>query len=178
MKNMLLEKVEYQVEETPRGSWRRFVYPDGRYFAEFRSNTQVFGMPLVHYTRGICPETGRRVVARGFLAVGRLALGVIAIGQASAGVVGIGQVSIGIILCLAQAGGALFAAGQVALGVLYGLGQFATGDTAIGQLAVGRYVLAQLGIGQHVWTPTRVDPVAVEYFTNLWDAIRHLGSAR
>ena len=178
MRNMLLEKVEYKIEETPRGVWRRFAYPDGRYFAEFRSNTEVFGMPLLHYTRGICPETGRRVVARGFVAVGRLAVGVIAIGQASAGVIAFGQASIGIVLSLAQAGAGLLAVGQLAAGVLLGLGQFATGITAIGQLAAGQYVLAQLGFGQYLWTPDRADPLAVQHFQALWDAIRDLGSRR
>ena len=178
MRNLLLERVEYKVEETPRGVWRRFVYPDGKYFAEFRSNTEVFGMPLLHYTRGICPETGRRVVARGFLAVGRRAVGVIAVGQASAGIIAIGQASVGIVLSLAQAGAGMLAVGQLAAGVLFGLGQLSTGVTAIGQLAAGQYVLAQLGFGQHLWTPEQADPVAVQYFRDLWDALRNLGSSR
>ncbi len=178
MRNMLLERVEYKVEETPHGVWRRFVYPDGKYFAEFRSNTEVFGMPLLHYTRGICPETGRRVVARGFVAVGRLAIGVIAIGQASAGVIALGQASAGVVLSLAQAGAGLLAIGQLAAGVLLGLGQFATGITAIGQLAAGQYVLAQVGFGQHLWTPGQADTAAVRHFQALWDAIRDFGSKR
>lgn len=178
MRNLLLERVEYKVEETPRGVWRRFVYPDGKYFAEFRSSTEVFGMPLLHYTRGICPETGRRVVARGFLAVGRRAFGVIAIGQASAGIIAIGQASVGIVLSLAQAGAGMLAVGQLAAGVLFGLGQLSTGVTAIGQLAAGQYVLAQLGFGQHLWTPEQADPAAVQHFRDLWDALRNLGSSR
>ena len=44
-------------------------------------------LPLVHYTYGKCPETGKRIVAHGVIAVGRLAWGIIAIGQASLGVV-------------------------------------------------------------------------------------------
>lgn len=178
MKNLLLEDVEYKVEETPRGTWRRFVYPDGKYFAEFRSNTEVFGMPLLHYTRGICPETGRRVVAKGFVAVGRRAVGVIAIGQVSAGIIAIGQAGAGVVLTLAQAGVGLFAAGQVAAGIIFGVGQLATGITAIGQLAAGQYVLAQLGFGEHLWTPGQADPVAVQHFRDLWDAFRGLGSSR
>ena len=87
MKNQLLENVEYKIEETPQGVWRRFMYPSGQYFAEYRSHTTVFGLPLIHYTHGKCPETGKRIVARGFLAVGRIAAGVFALGQISAGVV-------------------------------------------------------------------------------------------
>jgi hypothetical protein len=178
MRNLLLERVEYKVDETTRGVWRRFVYPDGRYFAEFRSHTEVFGMPLLHYTRGICPETGRRVVARGFLAVGRLAVGVIALGQASAGIIALGQASFGLVLGLAQLGAGTLAAGQIAIGGLFGLGQLATGITAIGQVAVGQYVLAQAGFGQYVWTANHADQAAVQHFRDLWDALRNLTSAR
>ncbi|MDP2970222.1 MAG: hypothetical protein Q8P64_13595, partial [Deltaproteobacteria bacterium] len=87
MKNLLLEKVEYKIETTSFGTWRRFVYPNGKYFAEFRSHATFWGLPLLHYTRGICPETGRRVVAKGIMAVGRLAMGALAIGQASFGLI-------------------------------------------------------------------------------------------
>src|SRR5438270_1260896 len=122
MKNLLLEDVQYKIDETPRGVWRRFAYPNGELFEEFTSHRRLFGVPLLHYTRGKCPETGRRVVARGIVAVGRLAVGVIAIGHASAGII---------------------ALGQLAPGVLLGLGQAATGVDAPGQLAVA----APLGLG-------------------------------
>jgi len=168
MKNLLLERVEYKIEETPRGVWRRFVYPTGQYFAEFRSHTTVFGLPLLHFTRGICPETGRRVVAKGFFAVGRIATGVVAIGQASAGIVAIGQAGFGLLFSLAQAGAGLVAVGQLAAGFQFGAGQLATGLTAIGQLGVGKFVLAQIGLGSHLWTPDNADPAAVQHFQELW----------
>ncbi len=171
MKNMLMEGVQYKIDETPRGVWRRFVYPDGRHFAEFRSHTEMFGLPLIHYTRGICPETGRRIVAKGVIGIGRIATGIIALGQASAGVIAFGQASIGLIFCLAQAGAALYSIGQLALGWIFGAGQLATGITAIGQLGVGRYVLAQVGFGSHTWTPGYADPVAVRHFQELWNWI-------
>ena len=168
MRNLLLERVEYKIDETPRGVWRRFVYPDGRYFAEFRSHTEMFGLPLIHYTRGICPETGRRKVAKGVIAIGRIATGVVALGQASAGVIAFGQAGIGLLFCLAQAGTGLYSIGQVALGWIFGAGQLATGTTAIGQIAAGRWVLAQIGFGSHLWTPGHADPTAVRYFQELW----------
>ncbi len=171
MQNLLLEKVEYKVEETTHGVWRRFFYPNGHYFAEFRSHAQAFGMPFLHYTRGKCPETGRRIVARGFIAVGRISTGVIAVGQASAGIVAIGQASAGLLLSLAQVSAAMYAVGQIAVGILFGLGQLATGSTAAGQLALGNYVLAQVGFGEHLWTAERADPEAVRHFQNLWSSI-------
>jgi hypothetical protein len=174
MKNMLLEKVEYQIEDTPRGVWRRFAYPTGEYFAEFRSHRMVLGMPLLHYTRGKCPETGKRIVARGFFAVGRIAMGVIAIGQASAGIIAIGQASIGLLFCLAQGALGLYAIGQLAIGIQFGAGQLATGMTAIGQIAAGKYVLAQIGLGKYLWTMDHMDTEAFHHFQALWEWVRSL----
>ena len=97
MKNLLLENVEYKIEETRLGVWRSFLFPSGAYFAEFKTHKTFFGLPLLHYTRGICPETGRRVVAKGVVAVGRLASGIVAIGQASFGLIAIGQLAVSIL---------------------------------------------------------------------------------
>jgi len=174
MKNQLLEKVDYKIEETPRGVWRSFMYPSGEYFTEYRSNTVLFGLPLVHFTRGKCPETGRRIVAKGIFALGRIAVGVVAVGQAAAGLVAFGQAGVGLLFCLAQACAGLIAFGQLAVGVHFGAGQVATGTTALGQFAVGKYVLAQLGAGQYLWTTQHSDPVAVQHFHELWVRISSL----
>ncbi|MEW6375546.1 MAG: hypothetical protein AB1502_07120 [Thermodesulfobacteriota bacterium] len=167
MKNLLLENVEYKIEMTNFGVWRRFVYSNGAYFSEFKSHATFFGLPLLHYTRGKCPETGRRIIAKGVVAVGRLAAGILSIGQASFGVIAIGQAGLGLLFGLGQGATGLYAIGQVAMGLLFGLGQFATGEIAIGQLAFGKYVLAQLGFGEYVWSPKRADPEAVEFFKPL-----------
>ena len=164
MKNLLLEPVEYKIEETRRGVWRRFLYPDGQLFEEFTSHRTVFGLPLLHFTRGISPETGKRVTARGFIAIGRFAVGVIAIGQASAGILAIGQLALGLLLGLGQASTGLFAIGQMAIATIFGVGQFAVGYVAIGQFALGKYVLAQIGFGEHVWDTRGVSPVAQQFF--------------
>ena len=81
MKNLLLEKVEYKVERTYFGSWRTEFYETGARFAEFKSRDGTLEIPFRHYTAGICPETGKRLVARKVIAVGRKAAGVIAVGQ-------------------------------------------------------------------------------------------------
>jgi hypothetical protein len=170
--NLLLEDIQYKIDETAFGIWRRFLYPSGQYFAEFRSHARFLGLPLLHYTRGKCPETGRRVVARGIVAIGRIATGVIAVGQASAGIIAFGQASVGLLFGMAQATAGYYAIGQLALGVTFGAGQIATGITAVGQIAVGRYVLAQLGFGTYLWTPKQSNPIAVHYFHTLWDVLR------
>ena len=167
MKNMLMGDIDYKIEQTSFGVWRRYLYPGGLYFEEFISHQQFFGMPLLHYTRGICPETGKRKIAKGVIAVGRLAMGILAIGHASMGMIAIGQLAIGIVFGLGQACTGLFAIGQLAIAILIGLGQFVTGYIAVGQFAIGGYVLAQLGFGQHVWGPKSADPEAVRFFRSL-----------
>ena len=171
MDNLLLEKVEYKIEETRFGVWRSYLYPTGAYFAEFRSHWMLVGLPFLHYTRGICPETGRRMVAKGVIAVGRVAAGILAIGQASFGVFAIGQLALSLLFGLGQASTGVIAVGQLAVGLKFGLGQLAIGLTAIGQFGVGRFVLAQMGFGEHVWTPRRADLEAMEYFKCLLQGV-------
>jgi hypothetical protein len=167
MQNMLLQDVEYKIEETRLGTWRRFAYPTGLYFEEFTSHKQVCGLPLIHFTRGRCPETGRRIIAKGIIAVGRLAVGVLAIGQASVGVLAIGQLAIGLLFGLGQLSTGVIALGQLAIGLAVGIGQIATGYVAIGQFGLGHYVLAQRGLGTNVWDTKGTSEVAREFFTNL-----------
>jgi hypothetical protein len=165
--NLLLAEIEYQVETTAWGTWRRFVYPSGTRFAEFRSHSAVAGLPLIHYTYGKCPETGKRIVAHGVIAVGRLARGIVAIGQASLGVIAIGQLAIGLGLGIGQAASGAFSIGQLAIGMVFALGQFAAAEVAIGQVAIGSYVLAQIGWGDHVADSRLIDPVAKDFFLRL-----------
>jgi hypothetical protein len=167
MKNLLLEPVEYKVEETRRGVWRRFLYPDGQLFEEFTSHRRLFGLPLLHFTRGKSPETGKRVTARGFIAVGRFAVGVIALGQVAVGILALGQLALGLLLGLGQASTGIVAVGQLAVGTVFGLGQFAVGYVTIGQFAAGKYVLAQMGFGEHVWDTRGVAPAAQRFFESL-----------
>ncbi len=164
MENQLLQKIEYEFVETQRGVWRRFLYPNGQLFEEFVSYARVGDLPLLHYTYGKCPETGKRIVARGVVAIGRLAMGGIAIGQASVGLIAVGQLAVGLMFGFGQATTGMVAIGQLALGGIFGLGQFATGFMAVGQFGLGRYVLAQIGFGENVWDMRGASPVAQQFF--------------
>jgi hypothetical protein len=165
--NLLLTEIQYLIEETPRGTWRRFVYTSGERFAEYKSKRMWGNLPLVHYTYGRCPETGKRITARCVIAIGRFAHGMIAIGQVSLGLIAIGQLSVGVLFCAAQAAFGGCCIGQAAVGMLVGVGQFATGQVAIGQIAVGAYVLAQIGWGTQVIDMHGVDPLAKDFFLRL-----------
>lgn len=142
--NLLLQHVEYLYEETPLGIRRSFVYPNGQRFSEFRSTASALGLPLVHTTHGVCPETGRRVIARGWYAQGRIAMGGIAVGQLSLGVLAVGQAAFGVLFGLGQLATGAIAAGQAALGTIIGVGQFASGYFALGQFAAGVEAFGQL----------------------------------
>jgi hypothetical protein len=155
--NMLLQQIDYQVEETSWGTWRRFVYPTGSRFAEFKSRTGWGGMPLLHYTYGICPETGKRITARGFVAIGQVSIGLIAFGQ----------LAIGLIFGLGQAATGAICIGQLAVSMIFAAGQICLGKIAIGQIVYGQYALGQLGWGDHVWDTRTIDPVAQDFFLKL-----------
>jgi len=166
--NLLFEKVEYEVEKTDWGVWRRHLSPTGQLYSEFTSHGAFAGWPLLHYTYGRNPETGRRKVAKGVVAIGRFAVGGLAIGQVSAGIVAVGQLALGLLLGLGQGCTGAFAVGQVAIALLLGLGQIATGYVAVGQVALGMWVLAQVGVGGHAWTPSGADPEAQAFFREVW----------
>ncbi len=123
--------------ESARGvrSWSVWGY-------EYRSRTEIFGLPLLHVCKGIDPRTGRPRVAKGIVAVGNIALGVVAIGGLSAGVFALGGLALGVVSFAGLAlgdfafGGAAFgislAAGGLAVSAGYAVGGAAFAPHAIG----------------------------------------------
>lgn len=127
---------------------------------EWRSQQTVYGYPLVHIAFGK-DARGKRRVAKGFIAIGQFALGVITVAQFGVGLLfGFGQFIFG-----------LTALAQFAGGIAIGVGQFASGYVAIGQIVVAKFGLAQTGLAEFLWSPSRRDPEAVEYFRHLWDQL-------
>jgi hypothetical protein len=171
MPNVLLEKVEFKIVRTRRGTWRRYLYPTGARFSEYTSAARLFGLPLVHLTLGVNPETGGRVVARGVFAFGRVAVGVFPFGQAAFGLFPFGQLAVGV-AAVGQGAFGLAALGQLAVGAGLAVGQLAAGWVAIGQLALGHFALAQAAFGEHLWTPGVADPEAVRFFRGLLERWR------
>jgi hypothetical protein len=128
---------------------------------EWRSSQTVYGYPLIHVAFGKDAQ-GKFKVAKGVIAIGQFAVGVITVAQIGVGLLfGFGQVIIG-----------LTALAQVAVTLLMGVGQFATGYVAIGQIVLAKIGLAQLGLAEALWSPSRKDPEAVEFFRSLWDTLR------
>lgn len=91
---------------------------------EYRSEATIGGIPLLHITAGMDPETGRPRVARGVIAVGNVAVGGVALGGVAVGGVAIGGVALGG-LTLGGFSLALVAFGGFAIGALMAVGGFA-----------------------------------------------------
>jgi len=128
---------------------------------EWKSQGTLLGWPLIHVA------VGRD--ARGKL---RVAKGVIAVGQFAVGLITVAQFGVGLLFGLGQFIFGLTAVAQFAGAPAFGVGQFAAGYTAIGQVVLAYYGLAQTGHATHLWSTRHRDPVAVEYFRSLWEAIK------
>ena len=130
----------------------------GLFAYEYRSQTELFGLPLVHivYGMGINPLTGRLRVAKGIIAIGNIAVGGVAIGGVSLGILSLGGMALGVA-----------AFGGLALGLLLALGGMAVGYVAIGGGAVGYYALGGGAWGAHPLGGNVQDPEALEFFKRL-----------
>ena len=132
--------------------------PGGRgtglpYSYEYKSSKTVFGMPLVHIVYGPAWAGGLRP-AKGFIAIGNIAMGVIAIGGFALGIFTLAGIGLGFI-CIAG----------MAFGVGAGVGGIATGYFALGGVAIGVYAIGGLAVGAH--TPFN-DPQMMEKLRRLF----------
>jgi hypothetical protein len=127
----------WQAGSQPGAMQGRMQGAAGAYAYEYKSKRTIFGLPLVHVVYGPVWLIGLRP-ARGFIAIGNIAVGVIAIGGFAAGLISIAGIGLGVV-CLAG----------VAIGLGIGIGGIATGYLAVGGLAIGVYAIGGLGIGTH-----------------------------
>ena len=88
---------------------------------DWASRAKIFGYPVIRIATGVDAKTGRKRIAKGWIAMGDVAIGGLAIGGASFGVIGIGG-----------AGAGLIGIGGAGLGLLLGAGGVATGMVANG----------------------------------------------
>ena len=130
---------------------------------EYKSEAEIFGLPLIHIAQGIDPKTGRQRVAKGILAIGNIAIGVIALGGFSAGGIAIGGGSIG-----------LFALGGFALGGI-ALGGLSIGIVAaVGGLAISTgYAIGGLALAPHFLGGNGADPAFLELLERWFPGFRY-----
>jgi hypothetical protein len=138
---------------------------------EFRSRRELFGMPWLHIATGLDPQTGRRRVAKGFFAVGDIAIGVFSAGGISVGVVSIGGVCLNVIGVGGLILSLLFGFGGLTVSPGLATGGVVIGTGAVGGLAMGYTALGGLAIGHHSMSGTGVSPEDQEWFRQLREMI-------
>ena len=141
----------------------------------YRSEAELFGVPLVSVAFGARPEFGETYgKAVGIIAIGDVARGGIAIGGQAIGVVAAGGMSIGVASMGGLSIGALTALGGMTIGGLpvggFGVGIVATGGGAVGLvaqggMAIGYYARGGGVIGVYRVWPGGANPEAVEFFS-------------
>ena len=130
---------------------------------DYKSKATLFGLPVLHVTSGLNPETGRVRVSRGIIAIGGIAQGVVACGGVAMGGIAFGGLSLGIFAYGGLAIG-LLALGGLALGLLGALGGGAAAPIAVGGLAAGVFAKGGLALGRHTVDALHQDPAAVKFF--------------
>ncbi len=131
---------------------------------EHRSEMEFFGLPLVHITSGIDPETGQPRVARGVIAIGDVAYGLLVSigGLAVGGVFSMGGAAVGLIAIGGGAAG-VFTLGGMSVGLV-----FAVGGMALSLM----YALGGMAIAPHAIGGNRIDPEMVYLLENLPELIK------
>ena len=110
---------------------------------EYRSETELFGLPLVHVARGIDPRTGFFRVAKGIIAIGDVAVGFLALGGIAVGGIAIGGLGLGLVAIGGLAFG-LITIGGLSVGLLFALGGIAFSlMVAIGGLAMAPHTITE-----------------------------------
>jgi predicted Ser/Thr protein kinase len=155
-----VSEVKTSVEAIYRASPAALQNAFGR---EYRSTTTLFGLPLVHIATGIDPQTGRKRVAKGIIAIGDMAVGVVAIGGAAAGGIAFGGASLGIISFGGISVGLLLAVGGCAIGG-FASGGLAIGGVALGGLALGYYAFGGGAVGVYTMSGAGSHPEAERFF--------------
>jgi hypothetical protein len=146
------------IEQIPEN--QRLVYPG----FEYRSKLELFGWPLIHITRGYDSLTGKRLVSKGFIAIGEISIGVVAIGGFAFGGIAIGGMGVGLIAFGGLAAGVI-AFGGLAFGIL----------AAIGTAAFSAmYALGVIANAQYVTSLFRVDWEVFDHLRQLWSGIQSI----
>jgi hypothetical protein len=130
---------------------------------EYKSDANLFGLPLIHIAQGIDPKTGAPRVAKGIIAIGNIAIGVFALGGFALGGITLGGASIGVFAL----GG--FALGAVTLGGI-SIGAF----IAVGGLALSAaYALGGLALAPHFIGGNGADPEFLRLLESLFPGFEY-----
>lgn len=113
---------------------------------EYRSQAELFGLPLVHINQGASMRTGLPRIARGIIAIGNIAVGFFALGGISFGGIAIGGISFGV-LALGGITLGVITLGGLSMGILFAIGGLAISFfAAVGGLALAPNSIDSQGI--------------------------------
>jgi hypothetical protein len=114
---------------------------------EYKSETEIFGWPLIHIAYGYDPETFRPRVAKGIIAIGNISVGILfALGGLAFGGIALGGIGIGLVVLGGMALGG-FTIGGLSIGLFGALGGLSISSAyAIGGLALAPHYLGGNGI--------------------------------
>ena len=129
-----------------------------RWNYEYKSEAELFGVPLIHIAQGVDPQTGAPRVARGVIAIGDIAIGLLALGGLALGGITVGGASVG-----------MFALGGLALGGITLGGVFIGALLAVGGLSISTaYAIGGLALAPHIIGGNGIDPEFVRLIERLF----------
>ena len=132
--------------------------PAYNYGYEYKSEAELFGLPLIHIATGYDLKTMRPRVAKGIIAIGNVAFGVFALGGLAIGGIAFGGAGLGVFAIGGLAVGG-FAFGGGALGIFLALG---------GMAVSAMYAAGGLALAPHFLGGNGIDPVFLSQLEKLF----------
>lgn len=130
---------------------------------EYKSRATLFGLPWLHIATGLDPQTGKRRIATGIIAIGNMARGGIALGGVAIGGIAMGGVALGGI-AFGGLGLGLVALAGMAVGFLAAFGGGAIAPVALGGGSIGYYGFGGGTLAKHGMSAMGIDPEAWDFF--------------
>ncbi len=130
---------------------------------EYRSQTTIGGLPLVHIAWGTDLHTGKKREARGIIAIGDSAYGAFAFGGFARGGFAFGGIAIGVV-AVGGVGIGLISFAGLAMALLFAYGGFSVAGIAVGGCALGYYSNGGAAFGVHPMGANLRTREAVEFF--------------
>jgi len=130
---------------------------------EYRSETVIGGLPLLHIAWGMDMATGKKRVARGIIAIGDMAHGAFAFGGIARGGFAFGGVALGVV-AVGGVGIGLISFSGLAIALLFAYGGFAISGIAVGGFALGYYANGGAAFGVYPLGANIQSPEAREFF--------------
>ena len=141
---------------------------------EYKSKTEILGMPLIHMSFGVNPKTGVFTVAKGIIAIGNVAIGIISLGGFSLGILSLGGISLGIVALGGMAFSVVASLGGVAVSLYLSIGGLAIArEIAVGGLAISlKYAIGGFAIGKYPYGSNYQDPKALEFLKSIFGDLK------